>query len=108
VDSADSVSEDLEQRLERILLGGRRMYTRLEVVEMAGVDPERVRRLWRALGFATVDDDETVFTDADVEAIRISDQLVQSGLVDPAVERRSPGRWVSTCRGWPSGRSTCC
>jgi adenylate cyclase len=103
VDSADSVSEDLEQRLERILLGGRRMYTRLEVVEMAGVDPERVRRLWRALGFATVDDDEMVFTDADVEAIRISDQLVQSGLVDPAVEAsvtRALGQHLSRLAEW--------
>ena len=59
-------SEELQQRLERVLLGGRRKYTRLEVAEKAGVPDERSRRLWRALGFATVRDDEVVFTDADV------------------------------------------
>ncbi|SFW91886.1 adenylate/guanylate cyclase domain-containing protein [Amycolatopsis australiensis] len=96
-------SEELQQRLERVLLGGRRKYTRLEVAEQAGVPDERSRRLWRALGFATVRDDEVVFTDADVEAMRTADQLVQSGLIDPSIEvsvTRALGQHLSRLAEW--------
>ncbi|MEU0531487.1 adenylate/guanylate cyclase domain-containing protein [Amycolatopsis tolypomycina] len=96
-------SEELQQRLERVLLGGRRKYTRLEVAEKAGVPEERSRRLWRALGFATVHDDEVVFTDADVEAMRTADQLVQSGLIDPSIEvsvTRALGQHLSRLAEW--------
>ncbi|MFE5504329.1 adenylate/guanylate cyclase domain-containing protein [Amycolatopsis japonica] len=93
----------LQQRLERILLGGKRKYTRLEVAEKAGVPEERSRRLWRALGFATVDDDEVVFTDADIEAIRTADQLMNSGLIDPGIElavTRALGQHLSRLAEW--------
>ncbi|WP_037304607.1 adenylate/guanylate cyclase domain-containing protein [Amycolatopsis orientalis] len=93
----------LQQRLERILLGGRRKYTRLEVAEKAGVPEERSRRLWRALGFATVDDDEVVFTDADIEAIRTADQLMNSGLIEPGIElavTRALGQHLSRLAEW--------
>lgn len=96
-------SEELQQRLERVLLGGRRKYTRLEVAEKAGVPEDRSRRLWRALGFATVPDDEVVFTDADVEAMRTADQLVQSGLIDPSIEvsvTRALGQHLSRLAEW--------
>jgi adenylate cyclase len=74
------------ERLERLLLGGTRRYTRHEAAEKAGVPVERATRLWRALGFATVADDEVVFTDADVDAVRTSDQLISSGLIDQHLE----------------------
>ncbi|MFI6302296.1 adenylate cyclase regulatory domain-containing protein [Amycolatopsis thailandensis] len=93
----------LQQRLERILLGGKRKYTRLEVAEKAGVPEERSRRLWRALGFATVEDDEVVFTDADIEAIRTADQLMNSGLIDPSIElavTRALGQHLSRLAEW--------
>jgi adenylate cyclase len=80
-DGTGPESDDLQRRLERILLGGERKYTRLQVTAKAGVPEGRARRLWRALGFATVGDDDVVFTDADVEAIRIADQLFTAGLV---------------------------
>ena len=96
-------SDDLQQRLERIMLGGKRKYTRLDVVEKTCVPEERARRLWRALGFPTVEDDEVVFTDADLEAIRISDRLVQEGLIDPDVEvsvTRALGQHLSRLAEW--------
>ncbi len=99
----DASSEELQQRLERILLGGRRKYTRLEVAEKAGVPEERSRRLWRALGFATVGDDEVVFTDADVDAMRTADQLVASGMIDPSIEpsvTRALGQHLSRLAEW--------
>jgi adenylate cyclase len=98
-----SDGEDLRQRLEQVLLGGKRKYTRLDVFEKTGVPEERATRLWRALGFATVEDDEVVFTDADLEAIRISDQLVQEGLVDASVEvsvTRALGQHLSRLAEW--------
>jgi len=98
-----SDGEDLQQRLEQVLLGGKRKYTRLDVFEKTGVPEERATRLWRALGFATVEDDEVVFTDADLEAIRISDQLVQEGLVDAGVEvsvTRALGQHLSRLAEW--------
>jgi adenylate cyclase len=96
-------SDDLQQRLERILLGGKRKYTRLDVVARTGVPEERARRLWRALGFATVEDDDVVFTDADLEAIRISDQLVQAGLLEADIEvsvTRALGQHLSRLAEW--------
>jgi hypothetical protein len=73
--------------LETEVLGGSRRYTRMEVVERAGVDVEHARTLWRALGFADVDDDNVAFTSTATSS------------------SRSPGRWGRRCRGWPSGRS---
>jgi len=59
----------LVERAEQILLGGPPKYTRGEVAERAQIDLDEGRRLWRALGFPSVGDDEVVFTDCDVEAI---------------------------------------
>jgi adenylate cyclase len=92
-----------QERLERILLGGERRYTRLEVAEKTGVPIERATRLWRALGFATVDDDEVVFTEADVEAVRTADQLISSGLLDARLEvpvTRALGQHLSRLAEW--------
>lgn len=95
--------ETLPQRLERVLLGGRRKYTRLQVAEKAGVPEQRSRRLWRALGFATAKDDDVVFTDADVEAMRVTDGLVQAGLISSDVEgsvARAVGLHLSRLAEW--------
>src|SRR4051812_41801175 len=76
----------LPERLEHIVLGGSRRYTRAEVEALAGVDGERSQRLWRALGFADVSEDDIVFTDADVAALTLIDGLVGSGFIDPTLE----------------------
>ena len=75
---ADQVTS-LSERLERIVLGGVRRYTRLDVEARSGVARERNERLWRALGFADVDDEDVVFTDADVEALKLIDGFVDRG-----------------------------
>ena len=74
----------LQQRIERILLGGDRTYTRAEVAERSGVPLERATALWRALGFATAHEDEAVFTEGDIRALRTVNGLIQSGVIDPA------------------------
>jgi adenylate cyclase len=68
--------------LERQLLGGPRRWRRRDVAALAGVSQLSSRKLWRALGFANVGDDDVAFTDADVEALTRVARLVRSGLLD--------------------------
>ncbi|WP_091065634.1 adenylate/guanylate cyclase domain-containing protein [Klenkia brasiliensis] len=89
--------------MDRLLLGGPRRWTRREVARRSGVDPERTQRLWRALGFADVGDDEAVFTDADVEALQTLGRLIDSGFVDLATEAsiaRAMGQSLSRLADW--------
>ncbi|MET0234735.1 MAG: adenylate/guanylate cyclase domain-containing protein [Kibdelosporangium sp.] len=80
------MSESLQARIERVLLGGRRKYTRLQVAEKAGVPLERATDLWRSLGFASVGDEDVVFTDKDVEALRMVQELADVGVYDLSVQ----------------------
>jgi adenylate cyclase len=75
----------LLEHVEELILGGSRRYTPAEVSEHAGVDRDEARRMWRALGFPTVGDDEVVFTDADVAALRTMRELAAQGLADEDV-----------------------
>ncbi|WP_243469943.1 adenylate/guanylate cyclase domain-containing protein [Klenkia marina] len=73
------------------------------MAQRAGVDPERTQRLWRALGFADVGDDEEVFTDADVEALTTLGALIDSGFVDQDSEAsvaRAIGQSLSRLADW--------
>ena len=54
--------------------------TRQEMAEATGVDIERIRRFWRAMGFPDVDDEAPVFTDGDVEVLRIVRQVLEGRL----------------------------
>ncbi len=81
----DEQLDHLQKRVEGILLGGERTYTRAEVAERSGVPADRATALWRALGFATAAEDDPVFTDGDVRALRTVNELIQSGLIEPAV-----------------------
>lgn len=98
--------ETASVQTEELLLGGRRRYTRSEVAELAGVSPERLRDRWRALGFATVDDDKKLFTDADVAAAALSERLFASGVIDPDMEvsvSRALGHHLSRLAEWQAG-----
>lgn len=64
------------------LLAGEGRYTRLEVAERVGVPLDEARRLWRALGFPEVDDEQRVFTSADVAALADAVALVAADIVD--------------------------
>jgi adenylate cyclase len=77
-------SDDLDlarllERFERTLLGGPRRYARAELSQVTGIDTDEASQMWRALGFATVEDRDVVFTDGDVTALRnaraLSDNL---------------------------------
>jgi adenylate cyclase len=94
---------DPREALERLLLDGPRRWTRLQVAEQAGVPPERGRRLWRALGFADVADDDPAFADADIAALRTLSALIDSGFVGPETEAmiaRAMGQALSRLADW--------
>jgi adenylate cyclase len=89
--------------LERTLLGGSRRYNRLQVAERSGVPLDRAQRLWRALGFPDVDDDDVVFTDLDVQALRTVQELVDLGLLDDDTQiatTRAMGQTLSRLAEW--------
>jgi adenylate cyclase len=67
---------------DRMLVPSRRRYTRMEVAELTGVPLDKLERFWRALGFPSVDDADTVFTDLDLEAVRIYQGLQALGASD--------------------------
>ena len=68
--------------ITRGLLAGQGRYTRQEVAERAGIDLDEARRLWRALGFPEVDDEQRVFTSADVAALADAAALLAEDIVD--------------------------
>ena len=94
---------DAREAIERLLLGGPRRYTRLQIAELSGMAPERTQRLWRALGFPDAADDDPAFTDADVEALGVLSTLIDSGFVGPDTEAsiaRAMGQSLSRLADW--------
>ena len=92
--------------LEQTLLGGSRRYTRVQVAERADVSIDRAQRLWRALGFPDVGDDDIVFTDLDVHALRTVQELVDLGLLDEETQiaaTRAMGQSLSRLAEWQVG-----
>lgn len=68
--------------VEETLLGGERRYTRRQLAELAGVSFPYAQRLWRAMGFAEMGDDEVAFTDGDLVTLQRAAELLRSGLLD--------------------------
>ena len=89
------LAEALET-VERYLLGEAPTLTRVQVAEQAGVPIEVAEELWRLLGFAQQSDDAVAFTQADVQALEHTHDLVKLGIL-------SPDRQAALVRTW--GRS---
>jgi adenylate cyclase len=95
----------LTREFEQTLLGGERKFTRIQVSERAGISIQRAERMWHALGFATVPDDEVAFTDDDVEALRLVAALEDDGFIQPEMESslaRKLGQTQSRLASWQS------
>lgn len=90
------------EQLEQSILGHPPELSAVEVASEAGTTVEDVRRLWRALGFAEVDED-AVFTRGDVEAVLQVFSTVDSGAVgfDTSVALvRALGQTMSKLADW--------
>lgn len=72
-------------KLERRLMGGERQLNRREVADRAGVSMLSARRLWRALGFPNVADDEVAFTVGDLEGLQTVVDMVRRDVVSEDV-----------------------
>ncbi|GAB2682466.1 adenylate/guanylate cyclase domain-containing protein [Saccharopolyspora gloriosae] len=96
----------LGPEVEKALLGSEFRYTKAEVAARADVDLVRLERLWQAMGFAHVEDDEVLFTDADVQAVRTLVQLVSAGVITEEVETavaRTLAQTMSRLAEWQVG-----
>ena len=73
---------DLEAQIEERLLGRPATMGRREVSREAAVSILSARKLWHALGFQIVDDEEVMFTEADLGALRRVADLVRDNDLD--------------------------
>lgn len=85
------------------LFDGQPDLTQAQVAERAGVSLDQANELWRYLGFSVVGDDVVAFSEADVEAIRITRRLTELGIVpSDSIPQfvRSVGRSFSRLADW--------
>jgi adenylate cyclase len=68
--------------VDRMLVPAERRLTQSQIADRTGIPLELARRIWRALGFLDVGDDDLAFTEMDIEAIRLFQAMVAMGLVD--------------------------
>jgi adenylate cyclase len=73
-----SPAADVEARL----LGQHPSMRPCDVSAKASVSLRSVRRFWRALGFANVEDEDIIFTEADLMAMQTMAGLVRDGVMD--------------------------
>ncbi len=85
IDRAEAEGQLYLLTVDRLLVAGAPRYTATEVAELSGMSLAQTARFWRALGFTDVTDDERHFTDADVEALRTAQSLLDEGLADVEV-----------------------
>jgi adenylate cyclase len=73
---------------DQLMFPGRPKYTRGDLSRLSGVDPAVMERLWRALGFADVAEDDVAFYDEDLEALRtVADQPSGAGLSEDDIHQ---------------------
>ncbi|WP_377644071.1 adenylate/guanylate cyclase domain-containing protein [Oryzobacter terrae] len=70
-------TDELTERALLALLGRPASMGRREVSEGAGVEPATARRFWHAMGFQNVEDDEAMFTEADLLALQRVARLIR-------------------------------
>ncbi|KNC18793.1 cyclase [Arthrobacter sp. RIT-PI-e] len=65
------------RNLERELLGAERTLRRREIAAGAGVSLLSARKLWRAMGFPNIGDEDVAFTEKDLDALTVIIDLVR-------------------------------
>jgi adenylate cyclase len=91
------------QAITELMLGEAPHLRRADVSEQSGVPPDVARARWRALGFPEADDDDVAFTSADVEALRLTQELIGLGIIEPETEQafiRTIGRSFARLAEW--------
>jgi adenylate cyclase len=89
--------------ITELMLGEEPHLRRADVAEQSGVPADVARARWRALGFPEADDDDVAFTSADVEALRLTQELIGLGIMEPETEQafiRTIGRSFARLAEW--------
>lgn len=90
-------------RIEAALMGGDRRYRRADIARASGESLQHSRDLWRAMGFANARDEDRIFTDADLQAVRGIQRLIEEGKLTPEAARglaRAAGRSTDRLAMW--------
>ncbi len=74
-------SRNQTKALEAQLLGGERTLKRRDVAAGAGVSLLSARKIWRAMGFPNLGDDDVAFTQRDQDALETVVTMVREGLL---------------------------
>jgi adenylate cyclase len=82
IDSA--IADDTVDLLmvDRMLVPAERRMTQGQIAERTGIPLDLARRIWRALGFLDVGDDDLSFTEMDIEALHLFQGMMAMGLVN--------------------------
>jgi adenylate cyclase len=91
--AASDAPADLARALEGFLLGQEPTLTRVQVAERAGVPLDLAVTLWHQLGFPHHHDDDVAFAESDVEALRLSADLVDIGILPPESQAALVRTW---------------
>jgi adenylate cyclase len=98
--------EQLVDLLEAFLLGEEPSLTGDELATEVGVSYAEVQQRWRSLGFSAVGPDVPAFTHADLEALQLTQRLVEIGLItseDESALARTLGRSFARLAEWQMG-----
>ncbi len=92
--------------LEAFLLGEAPSLSGNELADEVGITFDEARLRWRSLGFTEVGADIPAFTHADLEALRLTERLLEIGLIEPEDESalvRTLGRSFARLAEWQMG-----
>lgn len=78
-ESTPGSTRDAVHDLERRLLGAERTMRQRETAAGAGVSLLSARKLWRAIGFPNLGDEEVFFTTVDQDALKLMIDMVREG-----------------------------
>jgi adenylate cyclase len=97
---------ELVDLLEVFLLGEEPSLTGKQLADEVGIPFAEAQQRWRSLGFSAVGADVPAFTHADLEALRLTQRLLEIGLIDPEDESalvRTLGRSFARLAEWQLG-----
>jgi len=97
---------ELIDLLEVFLLGEEPSLTGNQLAEEVGISYEEAALRWRSLGFSAAGSDVPAYTHADLEALRLTQRLVQIGVIDSEDESalvRTLGRSFARLAEWQMG-----
>ncbi len=81
------------EEIERALLGAKRVFTRKEVADKAGIPIEVAEELWQQLGFPHAADDDVAFTKEDLKALQRTRELISLGILTPESQAALVRTW---------------